>query len=443
MTRTVRLDRIVDDVTARVVLSRGQAGDLIRARFALDGLPRVEEFLVGRAVAEVPTLVERLCGLCPVVHHLAGARALDALAGAAGTTPTAETVRRLLLHGTVLEAHARRLVEVSQTPAHALRLFARQVVVAAAGARHVPRCAVPGGVRSAVSADDRDALAGRAGTAIQRAADLLAQVETREGRASGPVFAGHDVALVDRTGALDLYGAVLRARAADDELSVEAASPAEWAGLVAESRPGAAASRPFLRRLGPDRGGYRVGPVAQLRVATHLSTPAAESARQRWAVARGGARWARAVVALHAAEVVHGLLGDPDLVAGTLVAPETGPPGGSGQPRSVTGWVEGPRGLLVHCYRVDAGGVLSDATITTPTAQNERWLAQLLTGAARERPTAITSLGAPAPGLAEALEDAVREADPCLPCSSRPTGMMGLRILVGDVPTDPAGSGEG
>ena len=197
------------------------------------------------------------------------------------------------------------------------------------------------------------------------------------------------------------------------------------------SRPGATASRPFLRVLGPDRGAYRVGPVAQLRSATHLSTAVAESARERWAVAAGGAAWARAVVALHAAEVIQDLLRSPQLVGDRLVARATTGPLGPGT--VANGWVDGARGLLVHTYRVGDDAQLIDATITTPTAQNEGWMAALLLAAASDHDICAKSIEARPPhGLGRTMEAAVREADPCLPCSSLPTGRMGLKLTVID-----------
>jgi NAD-reducing hydrogenase large subunit len=179
--------------------------------------------------------------------------------------------------------------------------------------------------------------------------------------------------------------------------------------------------------------------VAQLRVATHLSTAVAESARERWATAAGGAQWARAVVALHAAEVIQNLLSRPDAVGDCLVAQAvpgafvSNGIGSDGSAKVVTGWVDGARGLLVHTYRVADDDQLTDATITTPTAQNEGWLAALLLAAAGDHDICAKSIEARPPhGLGATMESAVREADPCLPCSSLPVGRMGLKLTVID-----------
>lgn len=432
--RTFRLDLVLDGAGAEIVVQLDAGGQVREAWFDLGALPRVEGLLRGRQVADVPTMVEHLCGICPVAHHLAGARALDAFTWAVPITATADTVRRLLHHGAVLQTHARRAVQVDADRALRLEAFARQVMSAAGGAGHFPRCAVPGGVAAALTVADRDVLACAADVAVEQAADLVNQIEAFSGLKRLPAYSGHDLALVDRSGALDLYGEKLRAVAADNTVVIEGAGASQWPDLVDESRPGATASRPFLRAIGPDRGGYRVGPMAQLRVATHLPTAGADLARERWAVAGGGAQWARAVVALHAAEVIQDLLSRPQAVGDCLVAPAVpSMPGRAGAATVATGWVDGARGLLVHTYRVAGDGQLSDATIITPTAQNERWLAALLLAAAGDHAISAESITAQAPpGLPASMEAAVREADPCLPCTSLPVDNMGLKLTITD-----------
>lgn len=424
-TRILRLDQLVEGTGATVEVRLGLDGSVADAWFAMDGMPRIEPLLAGRPVADVPGIVERICGICPAAHHLAGIRALEALVGTPPLTPTADSMRRLLHYGAVLQTHAQRLAGVDATLARDLGGFARGVVAAAGADSHFPRCAVPGGVLAPLLVTRRDELLGQVGQALGAALGLLGAVESRRlGVVPMPTYGGHDLALVDRIGALDLYGDRLRAVAADGSATVDGAGADDWIDLVAESRPGSPAPRPYLRALGSVAGTYRVGPVAELRAATCLVTPLAESARRRWSAAGGDAAWARAVVALHVVEVVEELLGRPELVAGPVLV-ETGAPGTSR--REASGWVDGARGLLVHSYRTDGTGMLSAATITTPTAQNEAWLAGLLRSTVRDG--GLIDLDGGHPGRLQApLEAAVREADPCLPCTSLPSGRMQVRL---------------
>jgi NAD-reducing hydrogenase large subunit len=284
------------------------------------------------------------------------------------------------------------------------------------------------------------------------------------------------VALVGADGRLDPLGERLRAVSADGRVLVEGATADLWDQVVAEGRPGAVASRPYLLAGGPELGAYRVGPVAQLRVAAP-ATPLAGELREEWLARAGGAAAARAVQAVADVEAILALAGevlDADeardagdaLRAGeTASARElgrvggmansggmasvgtTGSSGGAVEPGEAglapvrsnhlrletsrdwadvaegsvgVGWVDGSRGLLVHRYRVGAGGVVDDALVLTPTAQNEHWLACLLAWA--------LSAEADGPCLEAAVEAAIREADPCLPCVSAPVGHMGVAV---------------
>ena len=96
MIQHINVRQIIDAAPARVLLTRDDTGSVTSAAFDLSGLPRVDSLLVGRPVVEVPALVERLCGICPAAHHLAGTRALESLAGLSEIPPTAQAVRRLL-----------------------------------------------------------------------------------------------------------------------------------------------------------------------------------------------------------------------------------------------------------------------------------------------------------------------------------------------------------
>lgn len=431
--RTIRLDQVVDGAGATVLVSQGE-NTPPRARFSLEQLPRVEHFLSGQPVTEVPGIVEHLCGICPVSHHLAGVGALDGLRGTLQLTPTARCVRRLLHHGSVLDTHAFRFLTSQPRMAIVLRDYAQLAQTAAGAVGPFPACAVPGGVHNPADEAGCAALLAASDTALiaaQQLADAALIAPTAD-----PTFSGPSLALVDDAGRLDLLGNRLAVVAADGT-ALDEATPDQWATLVAEARPGATASRPFLVALGPT-GHYRVGPQAQLLVGP-LSTPRARKAQARWAEQGQGVEAARAIIALHCVEVITDLARDPQSVAGPVTTPLAP---GRMTPRSGTGWVDGPRGLLVHQYQVDDAGTLVQAVITTPTAQNEPWLGQMLSAAAAGldltgvRPDTDLPLTAT---VQESLELAIRTADPCLPCASAPAGRMGLRVRLDDQPAHEEG----
>lgn len=414
MTRRLMLDEIVDAAGARVVVERDGQGRALAARFDLAGLPRVDPLLVGRPVTGVPSLVEKLCGICPAAHHLAGVHALEALAGVGTLPATATAVRRLLHHGSAVETHAVRMLATDPADAVLLRRFGRAALAAAGSPGHFPVTAVPGGVGRTVTHEDRDALAAMLDEVLAAAV----RIARRALAEPGPVdtFDGADAALADAAGRPDLLGSLLRVVGADGTLVEPGAPAARWDELVAEAVPGDPAPRPYLVALGPERGRYRVGPVAQLRIGP-LTTPVAAGLQEQWLTVGGGAHAARAVITVHAVEAIGVLLGQGALVHGPAARPVAA---FTRHPVGI-GWVDGPRGLLVHRYAVDEHGTVTAATILTPTAQNEPWLAALLASAA-----GVDQTGATVSALD--MEDAIREADPCLPCSSAPAGTMGLQV---------------
>ena len=411
MIQRVLVDQVVEAAPARVVVTRDADGTVTDAAFDLSGLPRVDALLVGRPVVEVPALVERLCSICPAAHHLAGMRALEGLAGLGELPATAEAVRRLLHFGAVIAIDAAGLIATAPAEARLLRRFAKAVMAAAGSPGYFPTTAVPGGVVAPVVPAERDQVAALVAEALavaQRLAEQALTVPVAHDR-----FVGADLALVDQAGQLDLFGRWLRAVAADGQPVVVAAEPGQWDELVAEAVPGSSAPRPYLVGLGPAAGSYRVGPVAQLRVG-RVPTPLAAELQQAWR-ARGGAAAARAIIVVHAIETIAELLGRPELVAGPVAADWPEPlPAGVG-----LGWVDGARGLLIHRYATDFAGRVATATILTPTAQNEPWLGGLLR-AAVEVPAGDDQR--------DQVEQAIHEADPCLPCSTAAAGTMDLVV---------------
>ncbi len=430
-TTRLNLDAIISPAAARVVVEVDAQGRTTQASFDLTGLPRVDELLVGRPVLEVPTMVERLCGICPAAHHLAGVAALEQLLGFTEIPVTAAHVRRLLHLGSTLDNHAVRLFGGQRDAALALRRYAKLAMKAAGSPGHFPTTACPGGVVSGADEAACQELVDLGGAALSSAMQL-ADAQFAGSDLHDDAFAGADLALVDDHGRPDLSGSRLRACVGGEPVMNDAPA-ARWPQVVAETRLGDAAPRPHLVGLGAGRGNYRVGPVSQLRVG-ELATPRAAELQRRWLDEDRSALSARAVLLVHAVEAIVALLDSGGLTSGpTCAAGPQEPASGDG-----VGYVDGPRGLLVHHYRAGADQRLAWAQILTPTAQNEQWLSGLLTSAATGLPGAGGAQGSPE-RVRDLMEQSIREADPCLPCTSAPPGGMDLQVdLVRTV-----GDGEG
>ena len=144
-----------------------------------------EKFIQGRPYWELPVVVQRLCGICPVSHHLAAAKATDQLVGVSELTPSAEKIRRLMHLGQVLQSHALHFFHLSSPDllfgfddpvAHRniigvledhpqiarqgvlLRKFGQEIIRITSGKRIHGTGAIPGGVNKSVSQDEKDYL---------------------------------------------------------------------------------------------------------------------------------------------------------------------------------------------------------------------------------------------------------------------------------------------
>lgn len=371
MSEKLFLDAVIDPLAATVIVE-GE-GDERTARFDIAGVPRVDKLLLGKRASEVPTIVTRLCGLCPVTHHLAGMRALDQLVDSSHTMRAqAIKLRRLLHAGSVIDTLAPRLL-----PDHGLeiRKFAKLVLRAAGCPGHFPDVAIPGGVHAHADAD-----------AVERAAEGVSAIRSllpsqpAESVEQNPSELA-DLFACDADGTVDPLGGCIAARYAG-ELHLFPAH--DFFDHVREQHPGSITPRPQVLIDGHWRD-YRVGPVARF---PHLS-----------------ARDAQFALVCSVLDDIEQLLQDPDLLAEPVDVDNSLRDG------TATGIVDGPRGLLVHRYTVEDGNLV-DCQILSPTAQNEGWLARMLTQASTP---------------AE-MEQAIRSADPCLPCTSAPEGAMNINI---------------
>ncbi|MST50296.1 nickel-dependent hydrogenase large subunit [Mobiluncus porci] len=412
----INIGEIIDPTEGRVVVEVDESGKR-HARFDLTGLPRVEGLLVGKGAGEALKMTEHLCGICPVAHHLAGMRALDALTSDGAVSDLAEMVRRLLHYGSIVETHSLRFVSVDREAGIALKKFSKLMLVGAGSPGHFPVTARPGGVTSWPAATDLQAVVDGVSAAIDTAERVVAAFgETKK---HAPIVSPQilDVALIDAKGNPDVFGT--RMRVSRNGEVVEEFGFSEWNEKIAEEIPGSPAPRPYFVPLGQEAGRYRVGPVSQLSIGS-LSTVRAKTAQARWLKGARDAAEARAIVTLHVLERTSQLVSElqqrlVETDAETVVAsPEPIHAG------TATGLVDGPRGILAHTYEVDDSGTITRSIILTPTAQNEPWLADLLTRAAETETTPD--------GREAALEDSIREADPCLPISSAPPGQMGLKL---------------
>lgn len=427
-----------------------------------------ERFVQGRPFWEAIVLVQRLCGICPVSHHLCAAKAMDVVAGVRSDslTPTATKMRRLMHYGQVFQSHVlhffhlaspdllfgvdadprrRNIVglieEMPEVARRAvlMRKFGQEVIQYTAGKKIHGTGAVPGGINKHLTPTERDALLiGANGVNAdamvawaQEGLDLFKGIhrlhaDLVDGFAS---FPSNYLSLVRADGALELYDGGLRAVDADGQTIVDYEDPQRYAELIAEeTRSWSYMKFPYLRRLGRERGWYRVGPLARLNTCDFIPSPLAQREFEIYRDYAGGRphegsmhmHWARLIEALHAAEVIRALLPDTDLLEGDLR--REGPRTGEG-----VGVLEAPRGTLIHHYKVADDDLVTMCNLIVSTTHNNEGMNRAVGWVADH---VISGHGEVTEAMLNQVEVAIRAYDPCLSCATHALGHMPLMIHI-------------
>ncbi len=421
-----------------------------------------ERFIQGRPYWEVPVMVQRLCGICPVSHHLAASKALDLIAGASKVTPTADKMRRLMHYGQILQSHAlhffhlsspdllfgfgsevgrRNIVGVAQQyPDIAkkgilLRKFGQEVIRLTAGKRVHGTGAVPGGVNRSLTADERKELLKDAYQMIAWSRDAVRII--KELHQQDPALYDHFgtvrssfMGLVAPDGSLDLYHGVLRARDADGRILFDQVDYQTYDRLITEEvKPWSYMKFPYFTAMGPEAGWYKVGPLARVQNCDSIPTPFAEHERRELVAYAGGKplhgslafHWARMIEMLFAAETIKDLLHDDDLSGTELMA-------GGERRREGVGVIEAPRGTLFHHYQVGDDDLVTMANLIVSTTNNN----QAMNTAVREVAKQYLDGQEITEGLLNHIEVAIRAFDPCLSCATHALGKMPLEVTLAD-----------
>jgi NAD-reducing hydrogenase large subunit len=460
-----KLRRIaIDPVTrveghGKVTILLDQDNRIHQVRLHIVEFRGFEIFIEGRPYWEVPVMVQRLCGICPVSHHLAASKAMDRIAGYSTLTPTAEKLRRLMHYGQIFQSHAlhffylaapdlllgfdseptrRNILGVAADyPDLALRgvtmrKFGQEVIRLTAGKRIHGTGAIPGGVNKALTRVERDELRREIPQMLDWARDGVRIVERLH--LGNPDFfnkfgecPANMMGLVGGDGALDLYQGGLRARDADGKIIFDHVDPSTYQEILQEEvKPWTFMKFPHIRALGAEAGWYRVGPLARVQNCDFIPTELAEIERRNlmalgWGKPVHGAllfHWARMIEALHAAETIRDLLDDPDILGADLM-------GDKGDRREeAVGVIEAPRGTLFHHYRVGEDDLVKYCNLIVSTTNNNQAMNETIRAVATQYLTGheITE------GLLNHIEVAIRAYDPCLSCATHAIGQMPLEV---------------
>jgi len=459
---------VIDPVTrieghAKISITMDDAGNVADAEFHVVEFRGFEKFCEGRPYNEMPGITARICGICPVSHLLAAAKAGDAIM-AVNVPPAADKLRRLMNLGQLIQSHALSFFHLSapdlvlgwDTPptkrnvfgliasnadlARAgirLRQFGQEIIQILGGQKIHPAWAVPGGVRSPLTEEGRARIRARlpeAYATTKIAFDLWKKVldtHKKEVQIFGN-FPSLFMGLVDPEGTWEHHGGKLRFTDSSGSIIADQLDPQKYYDYISESvQTTSYLKSPYYSPLGFPDGMYRVGPLARLNVAEQMGTPKADAELKKFKkLTRGRSavtssfyyHYARLIEVLTCLERVEAALDDADLLSEELRA-DAGINSLCG-----VGVSEAPRGTLFHDYTVDRDGLLKKVNLIVATGQNNLAMNQTVAQLARHyiRGDKITE------PLLNRVEHGIRCYDPCLSCSTHAVGRMPLHVqLIG------------
>jgi NAD-reducing hydrogenase large subunit len=441
----------------KVTIQLDEEGKVADARFSVTQIRGFEKLCEGRPFYEMPSLMARICGICPVSHLIASAKACDAILATRIPAPAIK-LRTVLNLAQIVQSHALSFFHLSSpdfllgmdfdparrnlfgvAEAHPqmardgvrLRQIGQQIIERMAGKRIHPAWVVAGGVSEPLSVETRDKILAVLPEGLdiaQRALDWFKTVldQFREEIRTFANFPTFFLGLVSAAGELEHYHGFFRVVDSRGNIVADKLDPTNYAEIVGEAvEPDSYLKSPYYLPRGYPEGIYRVGPLARLNIADRCGTPRAD---QEWAefreLDRGAVlssfyyHYARLIEIIYALERMEQLLHAPDILSKHIRAFA-----GTNNPEGI-GVSEAPRGTLIHHYKVDDDGLMTWANMIIATGHNNLALNRGVLQVAKH----FVNGAKLSEGMLNRVEAVVRAFDPCLSCSTHATGQMALHI---------------
>jgi F420-non-reducing hydrogenase large subunit len=470
----------IDPVTrleghGKIIIFLTDAGEVGNCYFQVPELRGFEQFCVGRPVEEMPRITTRICGVCPEAHHMASAKACDAVYHA-DPPPAAKKLRELLYSAFFVGDHTLHFYALGgpdfvvgpDAPAAERNILGviakvgveagRKVIELRKRAQHVvsliggkaihPVTALPGGLAKPITAAERDEIVEHTGYFLEFAKftlgvvdsvvlgnkeyvdQILSDTYTHRFYSMGTVDAGNRVNFYDgQIRVVDPEGRQFAKFDARDYLE----------NLEEHVEPWTYLKFPYLKKVGwkgfeegKDSGIYRATPLSRLNAAEGMATPLAQAEYERFYSTLGGkpvhqtlaTHWARVIELLYAAERAAELARDEEILSPRIRNIPTA------TPTEGAGCVEAPRGTLYHHYATDERGILRRANLIVGTTNNHAPIAMSIKKAAQGLIHAGVEI---TDGVLNRIEMAFRAYDPCFACATHSLpGAMPLEVQVLD-----------
>jgi F420-non-reducing hydrogenase large subunit len=449
-------------------------GDVANSYFQIPELRGFERFCVGRPVEEMPLLTNRICGVCPEAHHMAAAKAADAVYHV-DPPRTAKMLRELLYMAFYATDHTTHFYALGgpdfivgpDAPVAErnilgvihkvgleiggkviqMRKYGHATVEIIGGRKVHPATSIPGGITKILSEDERKEIEAMGRWAIdfalfsiQAFKDIVLANKTYLDLIVGDVYTHktYYMGLVDENNKVNFYDGKVRVVDPEGKEFCKYEAKDYLQHIAERVEPWTYLKFPYLKNVGwkgftdgKDSGVYMATPLSRLNASDGMATPKAQEAYEEMYATLGGKpvhqrlaiHWARLIELLYAAEHWVELATDPEITSPNVhtVPTET--------PTEGVGIVEAPRGTLTHHYTTDERGILTKVNLIVGTTNNYAPIQMSTNKAARN----LIKGGVVNEGLLNMVEMAFRAYDPCFGCATHSLpGQMPLEVKIHD-----------
>ncbi|HOC52581.1 MAG TPA: Ni/Fe hydrogenase subunit alpha [Caldisericia bacterium] len=446
---------------ARVTIFLNDEGKVDEAYLHIDQFRGFEKFSEGRYFAEMPIITPRICGICPVSHHLASVKATDDILGVDIPRP-AKLLRELIHMGQIIQSHSMHFFELAgpdlilgwdadprirnvagliqanpelALKAVKLRKFGQRIIELVAGRRIHPIFAIPGGVNQALDPKVRDEILKGIDEMISYVEDgiSIATKYIEDNKEVCDKFASFPtgyMGLVKDDGSLELYDGKIRFMDKNGDVVKDFKDKYYLKYIGERVEDWSYLKFPYYKSLGWPEGVYRVGPLGRLNVADKISTPIANEYLKNFKKINNGKpvegslyfHYARLIEAIYGLERTREILEDSECLSKDVLI------SGKVSNEEGIGVIEAPRGTLIHHYWVDEKGTIEKVNLIVATGHNNWAMSKSVESVAKEFVDGKNLTE----GMLNRVEGAIRCYDPCLSCSTHAIGKMPLLIELYD-----------
>jgi F420-non-reducing hydrogenase large subunit len=455
-------------------------GEVANCYFQIPELRGFEKFAQGRPVEEMPRITTRICGVCPEAHHMASAKACDAVYKVE-IPPAGKKLRELLYNtfyttdhtvhfyalggpdfvvGPDAPAGERNILGVIKKvgleiggKVIELRSKCQEVIQMLGGKKIHQVTSIPGGVTKGINGDERKKIKEYAKFFVdfgQFTFKIFEDVVLKNKAYVDMILSDpyvqkiYYMGLVDENNKVNFYDGKVRVVDPDGKEFCKY-KPSEYLEHVAEhTEKWSYLKYPYLKKVGwkgfvdgKESGVYCATPLSRLNASDGMTTPLAQAEYEKFYETLTGDKsgktpvhntlathWARIIELQYAAEKVMELIEDPEITSPKFRTIPTG------IPHEGIGIVEAPRGTLTHHYITDEKGIVQKANLIVGTTNNNAPISMSIKRAAKgliHKGVEITE------GILNKIEMAFRAYDPCFGCATHTLpGQMPLIVRVYD-----------